>query len=154
MGKLRNASNESLEMQRGKQVRNPPILATDLSSCTGVRPNLSPERMNFLNDKLLHSLDRVLIFKPKVEFGGAHWFIGRIVPDLKVRVVQRLFAGDSLRRIEVQHPGQQIDRERVCMGDEGGERNTRFDRERADILLSTGRTNAPKSILRWCPQVV
>ena len=103
--------------------------------------------MNFLNNKLLHSFDRVLVLKAKVELGGTDWFISRVVPNLKVGMVQGLLASNSLRRIEVEHPGQEIDRERVGMGDKGGERNSGLDRERADVFLGTGRTNAAESIL-------
>jgi hypothetical protein len=103
--------------------------------------------MNFFNNKLLHSFDRVLVFKAEVELGGTDRFISRVVPNLKVGVVQGLFTSNSLRRIEVEHPGQEIDRERVGMGNKGGEGNPGFDGERADILLGTRRTNAAESIL-------
>jgi len=103
--------------------------------------------MDFFNDKLLHSFDRVLVFKAKVELGGADRLISRVMPNLKVGVVQGLFTSNPLRRIKVEHPGQEIDRERVCMRDKSGEGNPGFDRERTDILLSTGRTNTAESIL-------
>ena len=110
--------------------------------------------MNLLNDKLLHPLDRVLVFKAKVELVGTDWLVCRIMPDLKIGVVQGFLAGDSLRRIEVKHPGQEIDCERVGMGNEGGERNPGLDRKGADVLLSTGRTNTAESIFRWGSQVM
>ena len=110
--------------------------------------------MNFLNDKLLHSFDRVLVFKAKIELGGTDRFISRVMPNLKIGVVQGLFTSNPPRRIEVEHPGQEIDRERVCMRDKGREGNSGLDRERADILLSTGRTNTAESILRRGSQVV
>ena len=40
------------------------------------------------------------------------------------------------------------------MGYKGGERNSRFDGERTDVLLSTGGTNTAKSILRWSSEIV
>jgi len=107
-----------------------------------------------VNDQLLHAFDRVLVLEAEVELGGASWFIGRIMPDLKVGMVQGLLTSNSLRRIEVEHPGQEIDRERVGMGYKGGERNSRFDWERTDVLLGTRGTNTAKSILRWSSEVV
>jgi len=110
--------------------------------------------MNFLNNQFLHAFDRVLVFKAEVELGGTNWFICRVVPDLEVGMVQGLFTSNPFRRIEVKHPGQEVDRERVGMGDEGGKRNPRFDWKRSDILLGTGRTNTAESILGWSPQIV
>ena len=110
--------------------------------------------MDLLNNQLLHPFDRVLVFEAEVELGGTNWFVRGVVPHLKVGVVQGLFAGNSLRRIEVEHPGQQIDRERVGMGDKGGERNPRLDGKRADVFLGTGGTNTTKGVLGWGSQVV
>jgi len=110
--------------------------------------------MNLINNQLLHSFDRVFVFKAEVELGGANRFVCRVMPDLEIGVVQGLFASDSFRRIEVKHPGQEINRERVGMGDEGRERNAGLDGERADILLGTGRANTAKGVLRRGSQIV
>ena len=110
--------------------------------------------MNLLNNQLLHAFDRVFVFKAEVELGGTNRFVCGVVPDLEVGVVQGLFASDPFRRIKVKHPGQEINRERVGMGDEGRERNAGLDGERADILLSTGRTNTAKSVLGRGSQIV
>ena len=133
---------------------NSPILTADLSSGTSMRPNLSPERMNLLNNQLLHPFDRVLILEAEVELCGANRFVRRVVPDLEVWVVQGFFASNSFRRIEVEHPRQEIDRERVGMGNKGGERNPRLDGKRPNILLGAGGTNTAKSVLRWRSQIV
>ena len=116
-------------------------------------PYLSPERMNLLNNQLLHPFDRVLILEAEVELCGANRFVRRVVPDLEVWVVQGLFASNSFRRIEVEHPRQEIDRERVGMGNKGGERNPRLDGKRPNILLGAGGTNTAKSVLRWRSQI-
>jgi len=110
--------------------------------------------MNLLDNQLLHPFDRVFVFKAEVELGGADRFVRGVVPDLEVGVVQGLFTSDPFRRIEVEHPGQEVYRERVGMGDEGRERNTGLDGERADILLGTGRTNTAKGVLRGGSQIV
>src|SRR6266478_1954124 len=110
--------------------------------------------MDFLNDQLLHAFDRVLVFEAEIELGGTNWFVRGVVPDLEVGVVQGLFTSNSLRRIEVEHPGQEIDRERVGMGDKGGERYPGLDRKGADVLLGTRGTNTTKSVLGWGSQVM
>jgi len=69
-------------------------------------------------------------------------------------VVQGLLASDSFRRVEVQHPGQEIDCERVGMGNEGREGDAGFDGERADVLLGTRGTNTAKSVLGGGSQIV
>ena len=110
--------------------------------------------MNFVNNELLHPFDRVLVLKAEVELGGTDRFICGVVPNLKIWVIQCFFASNSLRRIKIEHPGQEIDCERVGMGNEGREGNPGLNRKRADILLGTGRTNTAESILRWSSQVV
>jgi len=103
--------------------------------------------MNLLDNQLLHPFDRVLVFKAKVKLVGTDWFIRRVVPDLEIGVIQGLFASNSLCGIKVKHPGQEIDRERVGMRNEGREGNPGLNRERADILLCAGRTNTAEGIL-------
>ena len=110
--------------------------------------------MNLLNNQLLHPFDRVFIFKAEVELGRANRFVCGVVPDLKVGVVQGLLTSDSFRRIEVKHSGQEINGKRIGVGDEGRERNAGLDGERADILLSTGRTNTAKGVLGRGSQIV
>ena len=68
-------------------------------------------------------------------------------------MVQGFFASDSFPVIEVVHPGQEFDRQRVGMGDKGGKRNPGLDGKRLDILPSTRRANTTKN-LRWCSQIV
>ena len=118
MGKLRDVeSTVNTYIHEVGLERSSPILTANLSSGTSVRPNLGPERMDLLNNQLLHPLDRVLVFEAEVELSGTNRLICGVVPNLEVGVVQGLFASDSFRRIEVEHPGQEIDRERVGMGD-------------------------------------
>ena len=69
-------------------------------------------------------------------------------------MVLGLFASDSFRMIEVEHPRRQIDRERVGTGDKGGERNPGLDGKKPNILLSTGTVNTTKSLLRRRSQIV
>ena len=133
---------------------NSPILTADLSSGTSVRPNLSPERMDLLDNQLLHPLDRVLVFEAEVELSGTNRLICGVVPNLEVGVVQGLFASDSFRRIEVKHPGQEVDRKGVGVGDKGREGDAGLDGERADILLCTRGTNTAKSVFGRGSQIV
>ena len=60
------------------------------------------------------------------------------MPDSKVRVLQRLFAGDALRRIKVKHLGEQIERERVRVREHLRERHPRPDGQRTDVVLCLG----------------
>lgn len=67
---------------------------------------------------------------------GTDRFISRIMPDSKVRVIQRLFASDAFRRIEVQQLCQEINRQGVGTGEEGLEGDPRLDREGSNVILS------------------
>lgn len=40
------------------------------------------------------------------------------------------------------------------MRNKGGERDSRFDGKRTNVLLGTGRTNTTKRVLGWSPQIV
>ena len=110
--------------------------------------------MNLLNDKLLHTLNRVLVFKAKVELGGTNRLISRVVPNLEIGVIQGLLASNTLRRVEIEHSGQEVYREGIGMGDKGGERNPGLDWKRANVFLGTGGANTAKSILGWGSQIV
>ena len=59
-----------------------------------------------------------------------------VVPDGEVWVVERLLAGDTLGRIEVEELGKKIDGEGVRAREECCERNTRFDGQRTNVVLS------------------
>ena len=97
------------------------ILTSDSPNGMNVRPNPSPERMNPLNNQLLHTFNRVAT--PEPEPGGTNRFVRGIVPGLKIRIVQGIFANNSFHRIEVEQSRQEIDHKRTGMGDEGGIRN-------------------------------
>ena len=58
------------------------------------------------------------------------------MPNSKVRVVQRLFACNTLGWIEVEKLREQIDRKRIRTGKERCERHSRFDGKRTNIILS------------------
>jgi hypothetical protein len=92
-----------------------------------------------VDDKPLHTINVLLFLKPEIEFlrknNQRHvgvWIkeityaftqrlIGGIVPHLKVWMTKRLFARDSLGRVEAEHPRQQVKCERVRMRIERGE---------------------------------
>ena len=69
-------------------------------------------------------------------YGLANRLISGIVPHSQVRVVQGLFACDALRRIEVEKLLEQVDGKRVRARKQRRERDTRLDRQRADVVLS------------------
>lgn len=117
----------------------------------------SAERLDFVDDELLHPIDAVFLFESKVEFlfeelvssiiniyasvllcktyRFANGLISWIMPHLEVRVVKCLFAADALGRIKAEHLRKQVDGEGVCLGEEGGEGDARFDREGSNIVL-------------------
>ena len=72
------------------------------------------------------------------------------MPNLEVGIVQGLFTSSSFRGIQVERPRQEIDSERVGVGDGG----PGLDRKRPSILLGTGRANTAESILRWRSQMM
>jgi hypothetical protein len=114
-----------------------------------------PEEVHFVNDELLHTVDRVLVFKGEIEFlkvdkqtelgrrwrqstmthGWADGLVRRVMPDSQVRVLQRLVAGDALRRVKVKHLGEQIERERVRVREHLRERHPWPDGQRTDVVL-------------------
>ena len=65
----------------------------------------------------------------------ADGLVRRVMPDSKIRVLQRLLAGDALRRIKVEHLSEQIERERVRVREHLRERHPRPDGQRTDIIL-------------------
>jgi hypothetical protein len=143
-------------------VGNPSLLA-----------DFSAEACHFLDDKFLHPINGVLFFEAEVEdlqtrssaplnrtgdakqtHGIADRLVGGIVPDSEVRVVQRLLATDTPGGVKTEHAREEVDGERVSLWEERGERNTRSDRQGADIVLRTRRANTTEGIFRGCAEVV
>jgi len=130
------------------------VLSADLASSTSLGTNFRAERVNFLNDQFLHSFDAILFFEAEIEFELADRFVGGVMPDLQVRVIQSLFAADTFGGVEAKHLGQEIGGKRVCIGEEGREGDARFDRERSNVILSTRRADATQCIFRRSAQIV
>ena len=61
--------------------------------------------------------------------------VRRVMPDSKVRVLERLVAGDAFRRIKVEHLGEQIEREWVRVRKHLRERHAWPDGQRTDVVL-------------------
>lgn len=57
------------------------------------------------------------------------------MPDCKVRVLQGLFTGDALRRIECEHLGEQIKRKWVCTLKYLRELHSWWNGQRTDVTL-------------------
>jgi len=92
--------------------------------------------------------------KKKEAHALAGRLISRIVPNIEIWVIERLLAIQTLSRIEAQHLGKEIDCQRVGLGVQARERDFGLDRERANIVLCTRRTNAAKGVFGWSSQVV
>ena len=101
INKLQDAEGMvNIEHMEGELEWDSLILTVDSSNGTNVRPNLSPERMNLLDKQLLHTFNRVIT--PEPEPGGTNRLAHGVVPDLKVKMVQDLFANNAFRRVEVE----------------------------------------------------
>ena len=57
----------------------------------------------------------------------ADGLVRRVMPDGKIWMLQRLLTGEALRRIKVEHLGEQIERERVRVREHLRERHSRPD---------------------------
>jgi len=95
------------------------VLATDLAGSAGLRTDLGAEVVDLLDDQLLHAFDTVLFLKAEVEFGIANRLVRGVVPDLKVRVRQRLLAADAFRGVETQHLREKVDCQGVGVREQG-----------------------------------
>ena len=101
ISKLQDAEGMvNIEHMEGELEWDSLILTSDSPNGTNVRPNLSPERMNLLDNQLLHTFNRVVA--PEPEPGGTNRLAHGVVPDLKVKMVQDLFANNAFRRVEVE----------------------------------------------------
>lgn len=69
-------------------------------------------------------------------------------------MVERLLARDPSCRIEREQTGKQVERERVCLRVQVGERDPRLDGQGADVLLSPRRAYAPERVLGRCAEEV
>ena len=62
-------------------------------------------------------------------------FVSRIVPDLQVRMVQRLLTADPFGWVKAQHLREKIDSKRVCVGVQSRKGYAGLDGERSDVVL-------------------
>lgn len=60
-----------------------------------------------------------------------------VMPNLKVRMLECIFAADPLCGVKAKHLAKQVDRQGIGVGIERTERNTRLDRERTNVVLSS-----------------
>jgi hypothetical protein len=65
----------------------------------------------------------------------ARWLIGRIVPYLKIGMLQGFFAADTPCRIEAEELAKEVESRWIGLGVEGLKRDLGLDRERADVVL-------------------
>lgn len=109
-----------------------------------------PEALNLLDDQLPHAFGAVLPLKVKVELVLAFWFVGRLVPHGEVRMLERLVAGDALRRVECEKLGEEIEGKRIGLREELLEGDASLVRKRADVVLGLfGEEDDQQGCLGW-----
>lgn len=69
-----------------------PLLSPGLSNTPSLSSNLVPEPPNFIQYQILHSLNLVHALESEIELERARRFVGWIVPDGQVRMLERIFA--------------------------------------------------------------
>jgi hypothetical protein len=60
MGRLMEVCEMEVDRRPGKTV---PVLPADLAGSARLRTNLGAERVDFIDDQLLHPFDRILLFE-------------------------------------------------------------------------------------------
>lgn len=117
-------------------------------------PDEVAEAHHFVVDHLAHLLHVIDDLEVEVEGRWAGGFVGGVVPDVQVWVLQRLLDGNTRRRIKGQHAIEQIEGVRVGVGEQALEGDLGHERQVAHVFLSTGRSNAAESLLVGSTQVV
>lgn len=112
------------------------------------------EALDFVEDHALHLRDVVDDLEVEVEGLRADGFVGCIVPDVQVLVLQGGFDGDALRWVEGEHLVQQVERVGVGVAEERLERHLLHVREIPDIFLRSGRADPRERLFIWRAQVV
>lgn len=112
------------------------------------------EPHDLVQDHLSHLLHVFHHFKGEVESLGAGWFVGRVVPDVKISMFQSILNRDTRRGIECQHAIQQVEGVRIGLGKQPLERNLRHIWEISDIFLGTRRANSRQGLFVGRTQVV
>jgi len=64
-------------------------------SLSGLMADMVTEPKDFIQDHLSHLLDIINNLKSEVECLGACWFIGSIVPDVQISMLQGVFHIDA-----------------------------------------------------------
>ena len=106
-----------------------------------------PEPLDFVQDHLAHLADLLDDLEVKVEGGGAAGFVGGVVPDVQVWMLEGGLDGNPGRGVEGQHVVEQVERIRVGVGEEGLEGSLGHEWKIADVLLSSGGANAGQGFL-------
>ena len=106
-----------------------------------------PESLHLVQDHLAHLADVLDDLEVEVEGGGAAGFVGGVVPDVQVWVLEGRLDGDPGRGVEGQHVVEQIERVWVGVGEERLEGSLGHEWEVADVLLSSGGANAGQGFL-------
>ena len=116
--------------------------------------NLLPEPLDLGQDHLLHLGDLFHDLEVEVERLGTGRLVRGVVPDVQVSVLESLLDRDPGRRVEGQHPVQQVQRVRVGVAEQRRERHLLHVRQVSDVLLGSRGADPGESLLVGRAEVV
>ena len=117
-------------------------------------PDDSAEAHDFVENHLTHLLDVFDDLEVEVEGRGAAGFVGGIVPNVQVRVLQGFLNGDTRSRIKRKHAVEEVESVRVRIGEEALEGDLGHVRQVTHVLLGTRRADTAQGFLVGCTEVV
>jgi hypothetical protein len=121
---------------------------------TGLHAHHLAEAVYLVENHALHIGDLVDDFELEVKCCGARGLVGRIVPDLQVAVLQRLFDADTAAGVEGEKAIEQVQGVWVGVAEERLEGDLLHAGEVADVVLGAGRANARKGLFVGGSEVV
>lgn len=168
---LRSVGGHDLVARRDRQTatsaRPPPPSDAPLGPLRAARrrcglTDVAAEVADLLDDELAHALDVVLRLEAEVELASlsparltsrrTHLvrtgrLVGRIVPDLQIRVLKRALARDTLVRVESEQTAEQVERVRVGARVHLTKGHAGLVRQAAKVLLGARAADAPEGAL-------
>jgi len=120
----------------------------------GLMPNMVSKPHDLIQDHLPHLLHIINNFESKVKCLGTGGFVGSIVPNVKIAMLQGVLDRNPRRRIKGQHAVQQIKCVRIGLREEPLERDFGHVWQISDVFLSSRRSDSGESLLNGRSQIV